>query len=147
MPIKNIINDSARLFSCNKELQRIVVECPPDLPTIKGNGEKLHQVMINLLSNACKYSSSGSQVIISATSSANEVIISVEDEGIGIPPDLRMKVFERFYRVDNSDRRQVGGTGLGLSLVKDIIDAHGGRVWIESNSPVGCRVMFAIPTI
>jgi signal transduction histidine kinase/FixJ family two-component response regulator len=140
-----LINGSARLFSCTKDMHQVVVDCPPDLPTIKGDSEKLHQVMINLLSNACKYSPAGSQVTISARASADEVIIAVEDEGIGIAPDLRLKVFERFYRIDNSDRRMVGGTGLGLSLVKDIVDAHHGRVWIEANSPAGCRVMFAIP--
>jgi len=59
---------------------------------------------------------------------------------------MREKVFERFYRVDNSDRRMAGGTGLGLALVKDIIEAHRGRVWIESNAPVGSRVLFTIPT-
>ncbi len=142
----DIINDAARLFSCDKEMHRIVVACPPDLPTIRGDSEKLHQVMINLLSNACKYSPPGSQVTINAINSGEEVIISVQDEGIGIPPELRLKVFERFYRIDNSDRRIVGGTGLGLSLVKDIVDAHHGRVWIESNPAAGCRVMFAIPT-
>lgn len=140
-----VINDGARLFSLNKGMHRIVIDCPENLPLIIGDPEKLHQVMINLLSNACKYSPQGSQVTISAMSSADEVLISVQDEGIGIPADLRLKVFERFYRIDNSDRRMVGGTGLGLSLVKDIVDAHHGRVWIEENTPTGCRVQFAIP--
>lgn len=144
--IADVISDATGLFSCNKEMHRIVVDCPADLPTIRGDREKLHQVMINLLSNACKYSPSGSQVTITARNTAGEIIVTVADEGIGIPPDLRQKVFERFYRVDNSDRRMVGGTGLGLSLVKDIIDAHSGRVWIEANSPTGSRFMFAIPT-
>jgi signal transduction histidine kinase len=144
--VADIINNSARLFSCEKDMHQISVDCQPDLPNIRGDGEKLHQVMINLLSNACKYSPSGSQVTITARNTAGEIIVTVADEGIGIPPDLRQKVFERFYRVDNSDRRMVGGTGLGLSLVKDIIDAHSGRVWIEANSPTGSRFMFAIPT-
>jgi two-component system, OmpR family, phosphate regulon sensor histidine kinase PhoR len=143
--VADIINDSVRLFSCNREIHRIVVDCPASLPKIKGDREKLHQVMLNLISNACKYSPAGSQVTIGAKTAGDEVIIAVQDEGIGIPADLRLKVFERFYRVDNSDRRMVGGTGLGLSLVKDIVEAHRGRVWIESDGPTGCRVMFAIP--
>ena len=143
--VADIINDGVRLFSCNRDIQGIVVDCPANLPTIKGDGEKLHQVMINLISNACKYSPPGSQITISAKAAGGEIIVTVQDEGIGIPADLRLKVFERFYRVDNSDRRLVGGTGLGLSLVKDIIEAHHGRIWIESNSPTGCRVMFALP--
>lgn len=143
--VAEIINAGARLFACNKDQHRIAVDCPPQLPAVKGDREKLHQVMINLLSNACKYSPPGSLVTISARLAAGEVVICVADEGIGIPSDLRLKVFERFFRIDNSDRRMVGGTGLGLSLVKDIVDAHGGRVWIESNAPVGCRVLFALP--
>jgi PAS domain S-box-containing protein len=142
----DIINDGAELFSYSKEFHRFTIDCPPDLPAVLGDPEKLHQVMINLLSNACKYSPAGSQVLISARVGVNEVIFTIQDEGIGIPPDLRLKVFDRFYRVDNSDRRMVGGTGLGLALVKDIVDAHSGRVWIEANAPVGCKVMFAIPT-
>jgi len=145
LAVADIINDGVRLFACNKVKHIFVVDCPAGLPKIRGDGEKLHQVMINLISNACKYSPPGSQITIGARTSGDEVIISVQDEGIGIPPDLRLKVFDRFYRVDNSDRRMVGGTGLGLSLVKDIVEAHRGRVWIDSDAPTGCRVMFAIP--
>lgn len=144
--VKDLLNHGARLYDINKEMCRIAVDCPPDLPMVKGDSEKLHQVMINLLSNACKYSPPGSQVTIGAKSAAGEVIIYVQDEGIGIPLEMREKVFERFFRIDNSDRRMVGGTGLGLALVKDIVTAHGGRVWIESNAPSGSRVLFSIPT-
>ena len=143
--VADIISNSVRLFSCDGESHRIVVDCPANLPKIRGDAEKLHQVMINLISNARKYSPPTSQIIISAKAAGEEIVVTVQDEGIGIPVDLRSKVFERFYRIDNSDRRMVGGTGLGLSLVKDIIEAHHGRIWIESNSPAGCRVMFAIP--
>jgi two-component system phosphate regulon sensor histidine kinase PhoR len=143
---EDILTQSAKLFSFNKEMQRIIVECQPVLPQIIGDREKLHQVMLNLLSNACKYSPPGSLVTLGAKAGDGEVIFSVQDEGIGIPADMREKVFERFYRVDNSDRRMAGGTGLGLALVKDIIEAHRGRVWIESNASVGSKVLFSIPT-
>lgn len=146
LSIEHILNEGAKLFAINKEMQRIIVECPAGLPSIKGDSEKLHQVIINLLSNACKYSPAASLITITAKAENTEVIISVQDEGIGIPEEVREKVFERFFRVDNSDRRMVGGTGLGLALVKDIVTAHGGRVWIEANSPSGSRVLFSIPT-
>jgi len=146
LPVEDILHQSAKLFSFNKEMQRIIVECQPGLPQIIGDREKLHQVMLNLLSNACKYSPPGSLVTIGAEAGDGEIIFSVQDEGIGNPLEMREKVFERFYRVDNSDRRMAGGTGLGLALVKDIIEAHRGRVWIESNAPVGSRVLFTIPT-
>ncbi len=124
---------------------RIVVDCPDDLPLVKGDSKKLHQVLINLLSNACKYSPEESLITIGVEHKNGEVIFCVQDEGSGIPLELREKVFEKFYRIDNSDRRMEGGTGIGLALVKDIISAHGGRVWIEANSPVGSRVYFSIP--
>jgi len=146
LSVEDILKQSAKLFSFNKEMQRIIVECQPGLPQIIGDREKLHQVMLNLLSNACKYSPPGSLVTLGAKEGEGEIIFSVQDEGIGIPAEMREKVFERFYRVDNSDRRMAGGTGLGLALVKDIIEAHRGRVWIESNAPVGSKVLFTIPT-
>jgi PAS domain S-box-containing protein len=145
LSVIDLINQGARLYSINKGMCRIAVECPPDLPHVTGDSEKLHQVMINLLSNACKYSPPGSLITIGAKFDSGEVIVFVQDEGIGIPLEMREKVFEKFYRIDNSDRRMVGGTGLGLALVKDIVTAHGGRVWIESNSPSGSRVLFSIP--
>jgi two-component system phosphate regulon sensor histidine kinase PhoR len=145
LSVKEILDQGGKLYAINKEMCRIVIECPPDLPPVKGNAEKLHQVMINLLSNACKYSPHGSVVTIGAKYSDGEVVIFVEDEGLGIPQDLREKVFERFYRVDNSNSRMVGGTGLGLALVKEIVTTHRGRIWIESNSPSGCRVLFSLP--
>jgi signal transduction histidine kinase/CheY-like chemotaxis protein len=146
LPVEDLLKQSAKLFTFNKEMQRIVIECQPGLPQIIGDREKLHQVLINLLSNACKYSPPGTLVTLAAKGEDGEVIFSVRDEGLGIPLEMREKVFEKFYRIDNSDRRMAGGTGLGLALVKDIIEAHGGRVWIESNDPVGSKVMFSIPT-
>ena len=144
LPVKEILDQAAKLYAINKKRCRIVVACPDDLPNVKGDSKKLHQVMINLLSNACKYSSEGSLVTIGAEYNSGEVIFFVEDEGLGIAEELRDKVFEKFYRIDNSDRRKEGGTGIGLALVKEIITAHGGRVWIEANSPVGSRVLFAL---
>jgi len=147
LSVAEILDQGARLYAINKKMCRIAVKCPPDLPKVKGNTEKLHQVMINLLSNACKYSPAGSIVTIGANSADREVVIFVEDTGIGIPVELREKVFERFYRIDNSNSRLAGGTGLGLALVKDIVNAHGGRVWIEPNDPSGCRVLFSLPVV
>jgi hypothetical protein len=147
LSVQEILEQVAKLYTINKEMRRIVVECPPGLPNVKGDGEKLHQVMINLLSNACKYSPASSPITIGAKLADHEVIFFVQDEGIGIPQEMREKVFERFYRIDNSDRRMVGGTGLGLALVRDIVTAHEGRVWIEANSPSGSCVLFSIPAV
>lgn len=144
LSVKEILTQAAKLYVINKKRCRVEMICPDDLPKIKGDSAKLHQVMINLLSNACKYSPEGSLVTIGAEQRNDKVIFFVEDEGIGIPAELREKVFDKFYRIDNSDKRKEGGTGIGLALVKEIITAHDGRVWIEQNSPVGSRVLFAL---
>jgi len=145
LSVKEIVTQAIKLYAINKKMCRVVVDCPDDLPNVKGDGKRLHQVMINLLSNACKYSPEKSLITVNAEHKDEEVIFCVQDEGVGIPQELRDKVFEKFYRIDNSDRRREGGTGIGLALVKDIVTAHGGRVWIEANSPVGSRVYFSIP--
>lgn len=145
VPVQELLQQSASLFAFNKGQYRVSVVCQPDLPPIRGEGEKLHQVLINLLSNACKYSSPGSAIVVSASRVENEIIIAVEDEGIGIPTDLREKIFEKFYRIDNSDRRMVGGAGLGLALAREIITAQGGRIWAEGRSPKGSIFYIALP--
>lgn len=147
LAVCEILDPVARLYAINKEMCRIVTAPLPELPKIRGDREKLHQVMINLLSNACKYSPNGSTITIGATSSGRKVNFFVRDEGVGIPLEMREKVFEKFYRIDNSDSRMVGGTGLGLALVRDIVTAHGGDVWIEANTPSGSCVLFSIPSI
>lgn len=145
VPVADLLQQGVKLFTINKGMHRVTVECPSDLPPIRGDREKLHQVMINLLSNACKYSPPGSAVVVGASRSEDRVIITVKDEGIGIPAEMREKVFERFFRIDNTDRRMVGGTGLGLALVKDIVDAHGGRIWVEPRAPRGSTFYISLP--
>lgn len=145
--VRDILEEGARLFAHSKEMHKIIIDCKDDVPKVRGNGEKIHQVVINLLSNACKYSPGGSNITLKAATEKGEVLFCVQDEGLGIPLEMRERVFERFYRIDNSDRRMVGGTGLGLALVKEIITAHKGRVWIEPNFPTGCKVFFTLPTV
>lgn len=143
--VPELLQQGVKLFTINRGMHRVTVDCPPNVPPVKGDSEKLHQVMINLLSNACKYSPPGSAVVVGASLSEDQVVITVKDEGIGIPAEMRDKVFEKFFRIDNSDRRMVGGTGLGLALVKDIIDAHGGRIWIEPRAPKGTCFSISLP--
>lgn len=143
--VPDLLQQGVKLFTINKGMHRVSVDCPPNLPPVRGDSEKLHQVMINLLSNACKYSPPGSAVVVGASLSEDRIIITVKDEGVGIPAEMREKVFEKFFRVDNSDRRMVGGTGLGLALVKDIIEAHGGRIWIEPRAPKGSTFYLSLP--
>lgn len=118
---------------------------PRDLPAIKGDEQRLVQVLINLISNAIKYSPQGGTVTVKAQKEENEILISVHDEGIGIPEENQNKIFTKFYRVDSSDHREIGGTGLGLSICKEIIELHGGNIRVESREGEGTRFTFSLP--
>ncbi|MCW5936639.1 MAG: GAF domain-containing protein [Fimbriimonadaceae bacterium] len=118
-----------------------------DLPeTIVGDEDKLDQILTNLLNNAIKYSPDGGDVIVHATWDGDELEMAVEDQGIGIPQEHLMRVFERFHRVDNEDNRKIYGTGLGLFLVKHLVeDVHLGKIWAESEVGKGSTFKFRIP--
>lgn len=102
---------------------------------LDGDRLALRQALINLIDNAIKYSPEGTRVEVRAYSGADSAVVDIEDEGPGIPPEHVAQIFERFYRIDPSRSREMGGTGLGLSLVKLAAEAHGGRVEILSNAP------------
>lgn len=109
------------------------------------DSDRIHQVLHNLVDNAIKYGRASGTVIIEADNHPDSVVVRVCDDGPGIPEAARERVFERFYRVDRARSREQGGTGLGLSIVKHIVQAHGGRVWVESELHVGSRFHFSLP--
>ena len=127
-------------------LRPIELEVPEDLPAVRADSERIRQVMANLLSNARKYSPDGGAVEVIASVADGQVIVAVRDHGLGLPPEAVPRLFEKFYRVDNSDRRKITGTGLGLAISRKIIEAHGGRIWAESEgSSGGSRFSFSLP--
>ena len=105
---------------------------PPDFPIIQGDREKLRQALDNLLDNAIKYSPAGGVIVLAGRVEPHHVVVSVRDEGIGIPTAERQRVFERFHRIDTRLSRSTQGVGLGLYITKTIVDAHGGQIWVES---------------
>jgi signal transduction histidine kinase len=98
-----------------------------------------------LIENAVKYSPNGGVVRIGARAEGDMAIIYVSDQGIGIPPEEQELIFERFYRVDTRLRRDQPGSGLGLFIARAIVEAHGGRIWVESQVGRGSRFFFTIP--
>ncbi len=106
---------------------------------------RLQQVLTNLIDNALKYGRENGCVIVEAEAADNEVILSISDDGPGIPLDARERVFERFYRIDKARSREQGGTGLGLSIVKHIVQAHGGRVWVDTSAANGAKFCLTLP--
>jgi two-component system, OmpR family, phosphate regulon sensor histidine kinase PhoR len=121
------------------------VELSAGLPSIRGDASLLHDVLQNLLDNAIQYTPSGGHVRVEASAGAHEATVTVSDSGIGIPLADQERIFERFYRVDAARSREAGGTGLGLSIAKHIVEAHGGRLWVESAIGRGSKFSFSIP--
>ena len=105
-----------------------------DLPPVRGDDRKLLRVWINLLSNALKYTQRGG-VVITLQAEPDRILATVADTGFGIPPEAQGRLFEKFYQVSNGQRGRVQGTGLGLAYCRQMIRAHGGRIWVESPSP------------
>jgi signal transduction histidine kinase len=115
------------------------------MPPIHADYERIRQVLTNLVSNAVKYSPDGGVIRIGGWPEADRAIVYVADQGIGIPPEEQEQIFQRFYRVDNRLRREAQGSGLGLYLARAIVEAHGGRIWVESQVNRGSRFMFTLP--
>jgi two-component system phosphate regulon sensor histidine kinase PhoR len=135
--------ESARLKAESKGLQ-IRVELTEDIPAIRGDAVQLSEVLQNLVDNAMQYTPPGGNIDVTAYCNGHEVIFTVADTGIGIPESDLERIFERFYRVDAARSREAGGTGLGLSIARHIVDAHGGRIWVESAVGQGSRFRFSI---
>lgn len=111
----------------------------------KVDRDRMTQVFSNLISNGIKFSPEGRSIVIHLRNHENKLVISVKDDGIGIPDEDLPSIFEKFKRIDNSETRKIGGTGLGLAICKEIIEAHEGEIWIESEIGKGTTVSFAIP--
>ncbi len=121
------------------------IETTPNLPLVPADFVLIEQVLVNLLDNAAKYSSPDSEISVKASRNLQEVTISVADRGPGIPEGDRELVFDKFYRLRAS--RQIGGTGLGLTICRAIVEAHGGRIWISGNPGGGALVTFILPLL
>lgn len=113
--------------------------------TILGDRDKLRQVLVNLISNAVKYSPKGGRIRVICREEDNQLLIDIQDEGLGIPAEAIPHLFTKFYRVDNSDRREIGGTGLGLAIVQEIVNIHHGEIAVTSESGQGSTFTVFLP--
>jgi signal transduction histidine kinase len=120
-------------------------ECAPGLPLFPGDFTRLAQALHQLIDNACKFSAEGDTVFIAARKVENGVHFSVTDRGIGIPPEERRRIFDRFYQVDGSMSRRYGGTGLGLAIAQEIVAVHHGRITVESAVGEGSTFSIWLP--
>ena len=133
----------ARALFAPGQLRVALPDDAATLPWVRVDPILVEQVLINLLDNAAKYSPPGRPVTIRAATTQEAAVLAVEDQGPGIPPEERERVFERFYRLAGPNRP--GGTGLGLAVCKGIVEAHGGRIWVEAGPGGGTVVAFTLP--
>lgn len=143
------------------ERHKLLIHLADPLPPVYVDRDKVKQILFNLITNAIKYSPGGGEIELSvkgAISSSTEenslptdhpdgnwIVLSVRDEGIGISPEDKEHIWERFYRVDNTNIRRIGGTGLGLSIARSLVELHGGRIWLESELGTGSTFFFTLP--
>jgi len=142
---KSLINSAADRMRMQAERAglKLSVRCEDDLQNIRADETRLEQVLVNLIHNAVKFTKPGGEIVLEATSNQDGVRFAVRDSGVGIPAESLSRIFERFYRVERS--RTGSGTGLGLSISKHIVEAHGGRIWAESEEGRGSIFYFVIP--
>jgi two-component sensor histidine kinase/GGDEF domain-containing protein len=127
---------------------KLQVEVPPEGPAIYGDREKVEQILTNLVGNALKFTPEGGEIVISVKpydGDGNMMAIAVKDSGIGIPSDQLDKIFEKFHQVEGSLQRSVGGTGLGLAITKGLVEAHQGKIFVESEVGKGSTFTFTLP--
>ncbi len=150
-----LVDVGAMILQANEGLQAqaqekgvtLKAELPPDLPRIHGDEQRLQQVLFNLLSNALRHTPIGGTVTTRAEAGEQRLVVSVQDTGSGIPPEDLPHVFDRFYRVDRSRARSTGGSGLGLTIARRIVEAHGGRIWAHSWPGAGSTFSFSLPLV
>ncbi len=143
--LHEVVNRIVEAQKTYTDKHTFVVDLPEDLPPVMADEDKVEQILTNLLSNAVKYSPNGGEIRVAARDTGQFVEISVSDQGIGIPPDKIDKIFERFYRMDDRDTREAGGTGIGLYLTRHLVMAHGGKIWVESEVGKGSTFYFTLP--
>ncbi len=136
--------ETSRMRAGEKKIS-LSVEIPGTLPEIAADRRRLAEVLQNLLDNAVQYTQPGGHIAVRAAAADREVILTVADTGIGIPAADQPRIFERFYRVDAARSREAGGTGLGLAIAKHLVEAQGGRIWVESEVGQGSQFHFSVP--
>ncbi|NLG85356.1 MAG: HAMP domain-containing histidine kinase, partial [Firmicutes bacterium] len=142
--LPNYLFELLERLECTMKTERIIILSPPDLPAVAADPDRLERIFINLLTNALKYSEPESPVTISFRPEADHVLVAIADRGRGIAPEELPHLFTRYYRAP-AVRDHTDGLGLGLYITKVLVEAHGGRIWVESMKEVGSTFYFTLP--
>jgi signal transduction histidine kinase len=124
--------------------QKLNTEIPDAVPLIHGDGQRLEQVLLNLLNNAAKFTPEGGNILVRMRKNDTELVIDVRDNGIGIAREEQFRLFKPYSRL-SSDRQRHPGLGLGLALAKQVVELHGGKIWVESEPGKGSTFSFSLP--
>ncbi len=124
--------------------QHLSLDLPDSLPLVQGDGQRLEQVVLNLMTNSTKFTPEGGSITLRAKKRDTELVIEVQDNGIGISKDEQDRLFKPYSRI-NTDRQHHPGLGLGLALAKQVVELHGGKIWIESELGKGSIFAFSLP--
>jgi signal transduction histidine kinase len=158
--LRQVIAELTNQLNAQLERHRLLIRLDNELPPVFVDRDKVKQILFNLLTNAIKYSPDGGEVelVVEEIRPAQVqtalppdhppgrwVVVSVRDQGLGIAPEDLSRIWERFYRVDNTNTRRIGGTGLGLSITRGLVELHGGRIWVDSTVGEGSIFSFTLP--
>lgn len=145
LDLNTLIRDAAERVQMATENHKVRLALDPALPIVTGDADRLVQVVGNLLTNAIKYSPDGGEIAISTSAMDGVVKVSVRDHGIGIAPEFVDRLFGRYERYESNRTSKVVGTGLGLAISRQIVELHGGKIWVESQVGSGSDFLFTLP--
>jgi signal transduction histidine kinase len=146
--LARVAREVSRKVQLASQQHELRLEWPDQDPPVSADEKRIYQVIQNLLTNAVKYSPAGGCITLSARAERRDLVLSVADEGLGMPTTELEKIFERFHRVQSEVSRGIGGTGLGLAICKGLVEAHGGRIWAESaGEGKGSKFRFTLPLL
>ena len=144
--INSVLNEECSYFDPLTKIKKLIIQCmvDKDIPNFSFDIERVKQVLNNLISNAIKFSSEGAVITVTSKKTGSDCVVYVSDLGVGIPEHEKNFLFQKFFQASNQNGVQKG-TGLGLFISKGIVEAHGGKIWFENNSPQGSKFCFSIP--
>jgi len=142
--LRPVIQQVAQIFGIRETGRRVVTEVPPDLPFVWGDADIIGEILSNLVENAQRYSPPGAEITLTAEERAEDIVISVRDQGPGVAAQDREQVFEPFYR-GRHGRESANGQGLGLAIALSLAQQLGGELWYEEQETAGHRFCFTLP--